>query len=280
MTEELIVMMTEAEARERVNLIKNKIKDHVGEEKRLVLDLYEREGWRALGYNSWRDCVLHEFEGSQSRLYELLDEARVERNISDVSEVPVTARIAKVLKNLEPDQQRSVIKEAEETAPEGKITDEFLQKVKEKTIPRKPTKRDLSRAKRERLNQEKKLKGKPFKDLTAKVKSGDLTPDQAIVEMVNREKSERENTWERCKITSRLRSLFEFDPVDQSAEDFAKGFVAKVNWEDLKPHRAPWDSKSEVRYLDRSRLQRCIAVITKIAELMPDESVKAVEIDL
>jgi hypothetical protein len=36
-----------------------------------VYRLYEGEGWRALGYASWRDCVLAEFPQSRPQLYRL-----------------------------------------------------------------------------------------------------------------------------------------------------------------------------------------------------------------
>jgi hypothetical protein len=65
--------MTAAEARDSVE----KINNHATQIRALVLDLYERRGWEALGYTSWRACVVSEFEQSQSRLYQLLDAARL-----------------------------------------------------------------------------------------------------------------------------------------------------------------------------------------------------------
>ena len=46
-----------------------------------ILTLLEGEGWRALGYDSWRACVVAEFQQRQSRFYELLTEARIERQL-------------------------------------------------------------------------------------------------------------------------------------------------------------------------------------------------------
>ena len=63
-----IVLANEKEAREITDRIKNKIT----EAGVLILDMYEREGWRALGYESWRACVVAEFEFSQSHAYRLL----------------------------------------------------------------------------------------------------------------------------------------------------------------------------------------------------------------
>ena len=66
--------ITEGEAR----LLVNRIRDHINDARALVLELYEREGWRALGYDSWRECVVAEFDQSQAYLYRLLDAAKVE----------------------------------------------------------------------------------------------------------------------------------------------------------------------------------------------------------
>ena len=119
-----------------------KIKGHIGHIRTLVLELFERRGWEVLGYGSWRECVLAEFPQSQSRLYELLTEAQVDRNISDVSEnQPVTARVAKELKHLSPEQQREVVQKAKETAPDGKINTQHVQKVIEAEISEDPTPR-------------------------------------------------------------------------------------------------------------------------------------------
>ena len=64
-------MMVFKEARECVE----KINTNMSNVRALVLDLYEREGWAALGYPSWRDCVVAEFKNSQAYLYRQLEAA-------------------------------------------------------------------------------------------------------------------------------------------------------------------------------------------------------------
>ena len=56
-----------------------RIAHHLEEARALLLELYEREGWRALGYDSWRACVTAEFAESQATLYRQLTAARIER---------------------------------------------------------------------------------------------------------------------------------------------------------------------------------------------------------
>jgi hypothetical protein len=106
-------LMTAAEARDSVE----KINNHATQIRALVLDLYERRGWEALGYSSWRACVVSEFEQSQSRLYQLLDAGKVERNLSNMLEKPLSNRAVEELKALEPEQQREVWKEATQSNP-------------------------------------------------------------------------------------------------------------------------------------------------------------------
>jgi hypothetical protein len=52
----------------------------------LLLRAHEGEAWAALGYASWRDYATAEFNMSQSRAYQLLDQARVVRAIEATSD--------------------------------------------------------------------------------------------------------------------------------------------------------------------------------------------------
>ena len=131
-----ISTMTHREAKECVE----KINANMNNIRALVLDLYEREGWAALGYKSWRECVTAEFTLHQSYLYSQLDAAKTERNISAIAEnIPEgqLRPLAKLRDN--PDQQREAWAKAVETAPEGKVTAAHVQKVvRGMTEPEKP----------------------------------------------------------------------------------------------------------------------------------------------
>lgn len=127
------------EAREVVD----KINANMNNVRYLVLDLYEREGWSALGYGSWRECVTKEFQGKQSYLYYQLEAAQVEKNISTNVEkqdlIPEShlRPLTKLRDN--PEQQREAWQKAVETAPDGKITAAHVSKVvREMTEPEKP----------------------------------------------------------------------------------------------------------------------------------------------
>jgi hypothetical protein len=128
-----LVLMTEAEARQLVNEIKTDIAA-VGQK---LLELYEREGWRALGYANWRECVMTEFEFQKSHVYRLLDFARLERNLSPIGEkypLPANEAQARPLAKLSAEQQRQVWAVAVETAPAGHITAAHVERTARRLI--------------------------------------------------------------------------------------------------------------------------------------------------
>ncbi len=77
---DVVSAMTADEARSAVMAINQ----HMNSARAILLDLYERRGWVALGYMSWRECVAAEFDQSQRALYYVLQAAQVERNIQPV----------------------------------------------------------------------------------------------------------------------------------------------------------------------------------------------------
>lgn len=126
----IIQPMTETEARVLIEEIKSDI-SALGQK---LLELHEREGWKALGYTSWRECVTHEFEFGQSHVYRLLDFARIERNLSPIGEegypLPAGESVARPLALLDdPEEQRRVWQQAVDTAPEGRVTARHVQNI-------------------------------------------------------------------------------------------------------------------------------------------------------
>lgn len=111
----ITIKMTADEARQCANEIKAGIND-VG--KRL-LQLYEGEGWKVLGYATWRECAQMEFGFKQSRVYQLLEFAEVTRNIefSTIVEklvLPTTESQVRPLTQLAPEDQAIVWQRAAE----------------------------------------------------------------------------------------------------------------------------------------------------------------------
>lgn len=124
----VVASMTKDEARELVTEIKAGI-SAVGEK---LLELYERKGWKALGYLSWRECVMVEFDFEKSRVYELLNFAKVTRNLSAIAEkcpLPANEAQARPISKLTPQLQCTVWPIVVETAPNGHITANHVQRV-------------------------------------------------------------------------------------------------------------------------------------------------------
>lgn len=123
------------------------IKQNLQTARQLLLEMYEREGWRALGYSSWRDYGHVEFGYSESRAYQLMAAARTERNIfhncgKDRQGSSFSTKVEKVddhllipethlrpLTSLDPDLQRQAWQQVIETAPGGRITAAHVEQV-------------------------------------------------------------------------------------------------------------------------------------------------------
>lgn len=108
-----IVMMTEEEAR----ICVAKIKRNTEEIRSALLDLYERQGWKVLGYETFRSCIAAEFNVSESRSYHLLNAARIDQILaSDGETAPIPEAHARELAPLikQPDRVRSVHREVKD----------------------------------------------------------------------------------------------------------------------------------------------------------------------
>lgn len=128
-------------AAEHARAIVAAIKERVHEIRELVLELHEREGWRSLGYSSWRECVTGEFEGSKTHLYRQLQAALIEREIipfsendadpefSPMGEKPgaIPERQLRPLAELPEGHRKEAWEEARATAPDGKVTAKHVQ---------------------------------------------------------------------------------------------------------------------------------------------------------
>ena len=118
-------MMIYTEAKECVNQINANMTNIRG----LVLDLYERKGWDALGYGSWRECVVKEFGQGENYLYKQLAAAQAERNLCTTVQIPERQIRPLTRLNDDPEKQRVAWQKAVETAPEGKVTAAHVRKV-------------------------------------------------------------------------------------------------------------------------------------------------------
>jgi hypothetical protein len=136
---ELLVMMSAEEARETID----HIKERFGEIRYLILDLYEREGWRALGYDSWTDCARKEFKDSERHVFRLLDAAKSEKELRTIlgftdqlvsKPDPIPESHLRMLTGLEPEQRKRVYQESLETAPNGELTAAHIRQTRNRVL--------------------------------------------------------------------------------------------------------------------------------------------------
>ena len=127
-----VIIMGEAEAR----MLVQKIRDNLNSLADDLWELKNREGWKALGYNSWRDCAMAEFDLSQSRVYQLLTHAQITRNIASDStmvEKPTSERQTRPLQELPPTEQpvawASAVREAQ-GQPSAKQVERIVKEIK------------------------------------------------------------------------------------------------------------------------------------------------------
>ena len=126
-----IVLMDKVEARE----ITDRIKANLVDTSELVFDMYNREGWRALGYESWRACVVAEFEFSQSHAYRLLSHGQVVKNIKDSQLgnpdiiLPATQHQTEPLAKLPPKQQSATWQKVQKVTEKPQPTAKEIETV-------------------------------------------------------------------------------------------------------------------------------------------------------
>lgn len=111
-------LMTSAEARQCIEAIKS----HVISVRALILELEERQGWKALGYSSMTACLVGEFPGeSKTKLIRALEAGRIERH----QQVPIGTYLESQLRplfKLEPQQWKPVLEKAHFIAGSARLT--------------------------------------------------------------------------------------------------------------------------------------------------------------
>lgn len=139
-------MMTSEEARKRVTAINAGMNNLRAQ----IIDFHDREGWKALGYDSWTACVESEFEVGRRQIFYQLKAAQVEKNINDSLKSQCNScteslpeRTLRPLTSLPPEDQAPAYQLAKETAPEGKVTARHVEKVV-REIKGEPVKRYIA----------------------------------------------------------------------------------------------------------------------------------------
>ena len=135
-----VVIMQAAEAM----ILVQRIRDGLNTIADDLWQLKDREGWRSLGYESWRECAMKEFGFSQARVYQLLTYAEVVQNIAADStqvEKPTSERQTRPLNQLPATVQPEAWKKAQEESGTSQPTPaQVTQAARQFTPIPKPTK--------------------------------------------------------------------------------------------------------------------------------------------
>lgn len=143
-----VTPMTAAEARECTELIRKDLATIETIQVRL-LDMERRQGFKALGYSSWREWATKEYSNSQAYLYRLLAAAKVEANLtadSTIVEIDIPITQLTELAKLPAPQQSVALQKADELAmAKGKPrTAADVADAVRQLKPKKPPKHGLS----------------------------------------------------------------------------------------------------------------------------------------
>jgi hypothetical protein len=139
-TDAVIVGVPMMDATEARQIVKN-INRRLDQSRQELLELYDREGWRALGYGSWGACVKAEFEESSSALYRQLTAAKIERELFGDSRIgnPLPASQLEAVAKAAPEDRTKVIARADQLAGDAPRTARHIQQAFLEIAPPDPT---------------------------------------------------------------------------------------------------------------------------------------------
>lgn len=82
MPEQIII---QAMGREKARALTDLAKEHLEAARRNILDVYEAEGWKSLGYDSFKAYAEKEFTQSWQQVYKIVSAAKVDRNLMEIT---------------------------------------------------------------------------------------------------------------------------------------------------------------------------------------------------
>lgn len=116
------IPLSSNEARRLVSRINNQSADV----RTLVLQMHDGQGWKALGYQSWKACVEGEFVFGRQYAYRLLEAAQVEQRVSPVGDTKLRETHVRELAVAPLTRQADVYAAAVKSAPPTGLTAEHI----------------------------------------------------------------------------------------------------------------------------------------------------------
>lgn len=137
-----VKIMSESKAKANVKAILA----HLDGARVLILELFEQRGWEALGYKSWAECVVAEFDQSHSYLHRQLKAAQAERVIAPDQPIgTIPEGSLRPLIGLPPEKQVQAYSKAVEQSPKGKPTAAQVKAAVDEVAPKPPAKPKASK---------------------------------------------------------------------------------------------------------------------------------------
>ncbi len=125
--------MTRGEAMQKTDRIRHALKaigGMVDSTRKLLVEMRDRKGWVALGYDSWTAYLATEHETSRSYVYFQIKAAEVERDVDpDGKPGTIPEGQLRALSKLPPEERKEAWEEAKAEAPDGNVTGKLVEEV-------------------------------------------------------------------------------------------------------------------------------------------------------
>jgi len=107
------------------------VKNHVIKLRQALHDLYTRQGWRALGYASFKDCAEREFGKSYQYMYRQLVAHRLDQQLSPGGEFAIPEKHARILTALPENRRVDAYHRAQQlaAAEQGELTARHIEQA-------------------------------------------------------------------------------------------------------------------------------------------------------
>ena len=109
---------------------KTRVQQVAADLRQLLWEGYERAAWWELGYPTWTACleaIAEELDIGITHLWHLHHANQTERVLSPVTVATIPEKHLRPLRGLPPKQKQAVWQKAQETAPDGRLTEAHVE---------------------------------------------------------------------------------------------------------------------------------------------------------
>jgi len=246
---EVVVLLTRDEATQTIAAIKESIVNT----RKLIVNFYQREGWKSLGYDSFESCIEIEFGKSVSYVYRQLSAGLTEMRlpigeIGDNRESHL--RKLSILDNDDQIQQAWQLAQAISDKPTALVFDQAAKTVwinENCTLPsikQRMLSGHLTPSNAYKIT--KYLDDKP----SDMIGVGQNVSDPKLLPMLYRLRNEDSDTWQEISLTQHIPSVDEQIPIDQASPQNLRAYLVIASNE----HRAIAIEENRARFSEIRRL--------------------------